>query len=143
MAPVTWQPKRDAIHSAWPVPRLATALKRGLLCQCPACGKQNLFKGYLKVVRECASCGAPLGSAKADDAPPYFTIFIVGHIVVPLILLVEKTSAPSVLAMSAIFLPMTLVLSLALLRPVKGATVGAMVTFGMVQRETDDEPSRN
>ncbi len=140
MALVTWQPSRDPKPSAWPVPKLATALKRGLLCQCPACGQSNLFNGYLKVVRECAGCGAPLGSARADDAPPYFTIFIVGHIVVPLMLVVEKTSAPSIMAMSAIFLPLTLMLTLAFLRPVKGATVGAMVTLGMIQREGNDEP---
>ena len=142
MAPVIWQPKRDEKPVGWPVPKLATALKRGLLGRCPACGQRNLFKGYLRVVGECAGCSAPLGSARADDAPPYFTIVIVGHIVVPLILLVEKTSQPSVLAMSAIFLPLTLVLSLGLLRPVKGATVGAMVTLGMISRENDDTVGR-
>ena len=79
-----------------------------------------------------------MGSARADDAPPYFTIVIVGHIVVPLLLVVEKNATLSLLAMSLIFLPLTLVLTLALLRPVKGATVGAMVTLGMVQREPGD-----
>jgi len=117
---------------------MATALKRGFLCQCPACGQGNLFNGYLKVVRECAGCGAPLGSARADDAPPYFTIFIVGHIVGPLLLMVERAAAPSMLVMSLIFLPLTLVLTLGLLRPVKGATVGAMVTLDMLEREQGD-----
>ena len=138
MAPVQWQPNREQTPVPWPVPRLGVALRRGLLGQCPSCGKQNLFKGYLRVVRECAGCGAPLGSARADDAPPYFTIVIVGHIVVPLLLVVEKNATLSLLAMSLIFLPLTLVLTLALLRPVKGATVGAMVTLGMVQREPGD-----
>lgn len=138
MPPVQWQPKRDAAQLPWPVPPIATALKRGFLCQCPACGKGNLFKGYLKVVPECAGCTAPLGSARADDAPPYFTIFIVGHIVGPLLLMVERAAAPPILTMSLIFLPLTLVLTLALLRPVKGATVGAMVTLGMVEREPSD-----
>ena len=138
MPPVKWQPKREPAQVAWPVPPMWTALKRGFLCQCPACGKSNLFNGYLKVVAECAGCGAPLGSARSDDVPPYFTIFIVGHIIVPLILMVERNAAPSTLVMAAIFLPLTLALTLALLRPVKGATVGAMVTLGMVQREQDD-----
>jgi len=137
MARVTWRPNRDEKDVSWPVPTLGAALKRGLRGRCPACGQRNLFTGYLRVVGECAGCGAPLGTARADDAPPYFTIVIVGHIVVPLILLVEKASQPSVLAMSAIFLPLTLLLSLGLLRPVKGATVGAMVTFGLIGREQD------
>lgn len=141
MPPVQWQPSRSSPQVPWPVPRLGTALKRGLLCQCPACGKRALFNGYLRVVRECSACGAPLGSARADDAPPYFTILIVGHIVVPLMLVVEKSSAPSLMAMSLIFLPLTLVLTLGLLRPVKGATVGAMVTFGMIQRDADNAPN--
>ena len=140
MPHVQWQPNREPTQVLWPVPRLGTALMRGLLCQCPACGKRALFNGYLRVVRECAACSAPLGSARADDAPPYFTILIVGHIVVPLLLLVEKSSALSILTMSLIFLPLTLVLTLTLLRPVKGATVGAMVTFGMIQREAPHVP---
>ena len=41
-------------------------------------------------------CGAPLGLARADDAPPYFTILITGHIVVPLMLLVDRMSEPPI-----------------------------------------------
>ena len=142
MAPIIGQPDRLPKPAPWPVPKLATALKRGLLCRCPACGKAHLFNGYLRVVKRCASCAAPLGSARADDAPPYFTILLVGHIVVPAMLIVEKSSAPPTWLMSAIFLPLTLVLTLALLRPVKGATVGAMLIFGLVKPACDDEHDR-
>ncbi len=30
------------------------------------------------------------GGMRADDAPPYFTILIVGHVLVPLVFVVEK-----------------------------------------------------
>jgi uncharacterized protein (DUF983 family) len=96
-----------------------------------------LFRGYLRVAERCGCCGAPVGCIRADDAPPYFTIFIVGHIVIPLMLLVEREYAPPLWTMAAVFLPLTLLLALALLRPVKGATVGLMMCYGITGREQD------
>jgi uncharacterized protein (DUF983 family) len=106
---------------------------RGACGKCPNCGGGRLFRGYLKVVESCRACEAKLGLLRADDAPPYFTILIVGHIVVPLMLMLERAYAPSLLLQTAIWVPVTLVLSLALLRPVKGATVGVMTACGMLQ----------
>ena len=113
-------------------------MKRGLLGRCPACGEAHLFNGYLRVVPECRHCGAPLGLARADDAPPYFTIFLVGHIIIPVMFLVERHADPSVWLEAAIFLPLTLALTLALLRPIKGGTVGLMLTLGLVKATADD-----
>jgi uncharacterized protein (DUF983 family) len=129
-APVRWQSGRRPAPPAWPVPSFLTALARGLTNRCPACGKAHVFRGYLKVEAACAECGAPLGELRADDAPPYFTIFIVGHVVVPLLFFMERWQPPFWLD-AAIFLPLTLVMSLVLLRPVKGATVGLMLKLNM------------
>lgn len=137
MAPTEWQPKREPVVNPWPMPKLGTAIWRGMKGQCPACGKSHLFNGYLRVTKECTSCGAPLGLARADDAPPYFTIFVVGHIVVPLMMYVDRVQELSVTAMAAIFVPMTLVLSLALLRPIKGGTVGLMVNLNMLKPDAN------
>ena len=137
MAPTQWQPNR--LTSARPEsgeavkPTMATAIRRGLLGRCPSCGKSHLFNGYLRVVTNCAHCDAPLGLARADDAPPYFTICLVGHIVIPLMMYVDRVHVPSTLTMSLIFLPMTLILSLVLLRPIKGGTVGLMVNLNMLK----------
>jgi uncharacterized protein (DUF983 family) len=95
------------------------------------------------VRQACSACGAPVGRVRADDAPPYFTIFLVGHIVVPLMLLLERGSAPDLWVMAAIFLPLTLALCLILLRPVKGATLGLMLALGMTGGEQGpDLPDR-
>jgi uncharacterized protein (DUF983 family) len=102
------------------------AMLRGLQCKCPACGKAAAFAGYLRVTRSCASCGTKLDEFRADDAPPYFTIFAVGHIVVPGMLLVERAYAPETWVQMAIWLPLTVVLALGLLRPIKGATLGLL-----------------
>jgi len=122
----------------WPVPPMGTALLRGLKGHCPACGQTRLFAGYLRVVPACSSCGAPLGRACADDAPPYFTILLVGHIVVPGMLFTEKAYAPPLWLHAAIWLPLTLALSLLLLRPIKGAIVGLMLSLGMLKAAGDD-----
>jgi uncharacterized protein (DUF983 family) len=119
------------------VPPLPAAIWRGLRCRCPACGKTPAFQGYLTVVPRCPLCGAPLGSARADDAPPYFTVLLVGHLVVPLVFLVDLNYAPPIWAMAAIFLPLTLVLTLLLLRPVKGATVGLMLKLDLMKSADD------
>jgi uncharacterized protein (DUF983 family) len=114
---------------------MATAIGRGLLGHCPACGKTHLFNGFLRVTAECSNCGAPLGLARADDAPPYFTILVTGHIVVPLLYVVDRMAAPSTLIMSAIFLPLTFFMALGLLRPIKGGTVGLMLTLDMLKSD--------
>jgi len=116
---------------------MLTAIGRGLLGRCPACGKAHLFNGFIRVVSQCRGCGAPLGLARADDAPPYFTILITGHIVVPLMLIVDRMGEPPIWLMTAIFVPLALCLALALLRPVKGGTVGLMLTLNMLKTDTD------
>ena len=64
------------------------------------------------------------GRHQADDAPPYFTIFIVGHIVVPIALIVERTYQPPLIVHAAIFSVLAVILTLISLPMVKGAVVG-------------------
>ena len=64
------------------------SLFRGALLKCPACGRGAMFRRYLKVADACPACGEELHHHRADDAPAYFTIVIVGHIVVSLVLAV-------------------------------------------------------
>ena len=135
MNPVRWQPGRDVTQNTWPHPPMRTAIGRGLLGRCPACGKAHLFNGFLRVVTACANCAAPLGLARADDAPPYITILVTGHIVVPLLFFVDRMSEPSTLVESLIFVPLTLFLALGLLRPIKGGTVGVMLTLDMLKSD--------
>jgi len=102
MAPIRWQPQRTLHLPPWPIPPLSTALGRGILGRCPACGQAHLFAGFLHIVRECASCRAPLGTARSDDAPPYFVILISGHTVIPVMLLTEKFDNPTNMQLTVI-----------------------------------------
>ena len=83
-----------------------------------------MFRAFLKVVDRCEVCGENLSHHRADDAPAYFVILIVGHIVVALALETEVLFAPPYWLYVAIFTPLTLGLALGLLQPVKGAIVG-------------------
>lgn len=122
----------------WPVPTLFAALARGATNRCPACGHPRLFRSWLGVEMACPACSAPLGEIRADDAPPYFVILITGHIVVPLMFMLEQARQPPLWVHAAIFLPLTLALALVLLRPVKGATVGLMLKLGLLRTGQDE-----
>jgi uncharacterized protein (DUF983 family) len=112
-----------------PVSR-AAALKRGLRHRCPHCGEGRLYRAYLKVVDACAACGHELGQYRADDGPAYFTILLVGHLVVaPMLAVYFFWNGPL-----AVVLPLMLVLlaviTLSVLPRVKGFLVGLLYSLG-------------
>jgi uncharacterized protein (DUF983 family) len=101
-----------------------SSLKRGFCGRCPRCGEGKLFRAFLKVDNGCSECGLDFTPHRADDLPAYLVIAIVGHIVVPAALLIETDYSPPLALQLAIYLPLTALMSLALLQPVKGAVVG-------------------
>ncbi len=130
---VTWTPEARGTAQAHDGLPMLTAMRRGAAGRCPACGKGRLFSTWLGVVPDCAACGARLGLIPADDAPPYFTVFIVAHVAIGLLILLEHSIVLPVATEMMIFLPGTLLLTLALVRPVKGATVGMMLKLGFAK----------
>jgi uncharacterized protein (DUF983 family) len=100
------------------------AMWRGLSSRCPACGKGNLFQKFIKVATTCAQCGEALHHQRADDAPPYFTMMIVGHILIPAVVIVERIWHPDMWLQLVCWIPITFLLTIGLLQPVKGAIVG-------------------
>ena len=70
-------------------------------------------------------------------------IVVVGHIVVPLALAIETHFSPPIALQMAIYLPLTLILSLVLLQPIKGAVVGfqwALRMHGFDENPPSDIP---
>jgi uncharacterized protein (DUF983 family) len=84
---------------------------------------------YLKLVNCCAACGEAYGRFRADDAPPWLTILIVGHLAMPVILTVEHVFDLDVWIGLAIYLPLILVLTLSLLPRCKGIIVALLWVF--------------
>ena len=73
-----------------PRSRCLAAMLRGWRGRCPRCGAGTLFGSFLKMRSHCPACDLALEPYRADDAPAYFTILAVGHIVVPLVLVLER-----------------------------------------------------
>jgi uncharacterized protein (DUF983 family) len=113
-----------------PAPWLPSLL-RGLRGACPACGKGRMFTGYARLRPSCGTCATALEPHRADDAPMYFTILIVGHIVVPLMLVAEQLYSPADWVHMALWMPLTLMLALAILPRAKGALVGLQWALGV------------
>ncbi len=101
-----------------------SAMKRGFRSRCPRCGEGKLFRAFLKVDDHCSVCGLDFTPHRADDLPAYLVIVIVGHIMVPLALMIETNYSPPVALQLSIYLPLTFILSILLLQPVKGVVVG-------------------
>lgn len=108
-----------------PAPRdVPGAMLRGALHRCPACGRGPLFRAYLKVSDACPACGEALHHQRADDAPPYVTIFVIGHLVVAAVLAVDLAYAWPLWLHALVWTPVTVGLCLAVLPSAKGALVG-------------------
>ena len=99
----------------------------GLAGRCPNCGEGHLFEGFLKVAPRCEACGFDLGAADTGDGPAVFVILIAGFIVVFAALFTEFAFHPPVWVHLVIWLPLTLILCLGLLRPVQGRMLAAAV----------------
>jgi uncharacterized protein (DUF983 family) len=106
-------------------------MRRGLQRRCPCCGGGRLFRGYVKQEPVCAGCGEDLLQFRADDAPAYFTILLVGHVIVPAMLALEVALHPSTLVHTLLWVPLTLAMTVLLLPPIKGALIGVQWAFGV------------
>lgn len=105
---------------------ILASMGRGLRRSCPHCGQGQIFKGYLKLSEHCTSCKAPTGEIRADDLPPYLTIFLVGHLIIPLLVLTEAIYHPPLWLQMTVWPSLTLLLTLGILPFIKGAAVGLM-----------------
>lgn len=115
--------------------RALGAMTRGLRRRCPKCGAGQLFRGYLTPRDRCDDCGAETGRIYTADIAPYFTILIVGHIIVPLILLVERLAAPPLPLQLTVWPLVTLALTCWLLPHIKGCIMGLMWALGLQGHE--------
>ena len=115
------------------VPPLLTVLGRGIAGRCPNCGIGRIFAGFLRIAPACAHCAAPLGALRADDAPPYIVIFLVGHLLLPPIFWIEKAYEPPMWLHMVVWLPLFALICTFMLRPIKGAVVGLMWRLGFAE----------
>ncbi|MBA2590695.1 MAG: DUF983 domain-containing protein [Alphaproteobacteria bacterium] len=104
---------------------LKTAARRAVANRCPACGKGKLMRSYLKQVENCAACGESLGQIRADDAAPWLTIILVGHVFLPIAFMMNLDWMPTwvaMLSLSTVFVA----ISLAILPRAKMLFIGVL-----------------
>lgn len=113
-------------------------LLRGLIGRCPNCGEGALFAGFLKVAPACPSCGYDLGKADSGDGPAVFVILIAGFLVAFAALYVELAFTPPIWLHLVIWLPLTVIVSVGLLRPLKGVMLAAQFSNRAAEARADD-----
>jgi uncharacterized protein (DUF983 family) len=115
--------------------RIMTGVRRGLRLRCPNCGAGHLFRGFLKVSARCEVCGADNTIYPSDDAPPYVTLVIVGHVFIPIIFWTEMaTWAPPIWVLLSFWLPLIAAVTIAALPYIKGAVIGYEWAIGMTRQ---------
>lgn len=107
-----------------------SALVRGAKCRCPRCGEAQLFRAWLKPVDRCGHCKQDWSLQQADDFPAYIGIFVVGHLLAPVVIAMISGGVSAWLTL-AILLPVAVAMLLAMLQPTKGAVIAFLYWHGI------------
>lgn len=100
-----------------------SAFATGLRGKCPRCGTAPIFQGFLGLAPACRSCGLNFGFADSGDGPAVFVSLIGGFLVLGLALWTELKYEPPFWLHLVIFLPLTALICVGLLRPLKGVLI--------------------
>lgn len=68
---------------------------------------------------------------QADDFPAYIGIFVVGHLLAPVVIAMIGTFGMSAWLTLAIILPVAVAMLIAMLQPTKGAVIGFLWWHGI------------
>ena len=98
-------------------------ISTGLAGRCPRCGDGRLFSGFITVAPRCEVCGLDYAFADAGDGPAVFIALIGGFVVLGIALWTEIAFQPPIWLHMVLFLPLTLIVCLGLLRPFKGVLI--------------------
>jgi uncharacterized protein (DUF983 family) len=113
-------------------------LLAGLAGRCPNCGEGALFRGFLTVADHCAACSYDFSRADSGDGPAVFVMLIGGFIVAFAALFTEIAYRPPIWVHLAVFLPMTVVVCMGLLRPMKGVLLAAQFANRAAESRHED-----
>jgi uncharacterized protein (DUF983 family) len=92
--------------------------------RCPRCGKGRLFAGVISFAGRCDTCELDYTAFNVGDGAASFLILIIGAIVTGLAMWLELSVSPPWYVHAALWLPLTLVLTIGLLRIAKGLLLG-------------------
>lgn len=135
------EPAEAVEFKAEPRP-IVRSMWRGTLGRCPHCGEGKLFGRFLKVEPECSACGEVYSHHRADDAPPYFTMMLSGHILVPIMLWIQMSYDLPLWVHLTVWLPLIGIGTVVMLQPVKGAIVAFQWAMRMHGFDGDPDDDR-
>ena len=92
--------------------------------RCPRCGEGRLFNGFVALNERCSNCDQSFKFADSGDGPAVFVILLAGFVIIALMFWVENSYEPPIWVHLVVFLPLTLITCLGLLRPLKGLMIG-------------------
>ena len=85
---------------------------------CPQCGKQSVFKTFLKIKDKC-NCGLDLSNHDLGDGPSFFAMFFLNIFIVLLAIIVEINFSPPLWLHLVLWVPLIIILSVLLIRYLK------------------------
>ncbi len=91
-------------------------IKAALHGCCPRCGKGRLFAGIITFAPRCTACGLDFAQFNVGDGAASFLILIVGAVVTGLAMWLELSRSPPWYVHVVLWLPLTLLLSVGLMR---------------------------
>jgi uncharacterized protein (DUF983 family) len=100
-----------------PLPNLIGAAAKGL---CPKCGAPGLFSGIIRFSTHCPVCNLDYRQFNVGDGPAAFLILIVGAVIMLCAVIVELKFEPPFWLHILLWLPVTAVMVVGLLRIAKG-----------------------
>lgn len=115
--------------------------RAGLSCRCPRCGIGPLFTGPFSLVicTTCTNCGLDYTFIDSGDGPAVFAIMLLGFVMVGAALFLEFRFSPPLWVHVAIWTPITIIISLGLLRPLKGLLIALQfhrnAALGQLEKE--------
>jgi uncharacterized protein (DUF983 family) len=105
-----------------------SAISTGLAGKCPRCGDGRMFQGFLAVATKCDVCDLDYSFADSGDGPAVFVTLIAGFLVLGAALAVDMAYEPPIWVYIVVFLPLTVIVCLGLLRPLKGLLIASQYT---------------
>lgn len=95
----------------------------GMKGKCPRCGRGKLFAGFLSLADECSVCGLKYEFADSGDGPAWFIMTGIGFVIATAAMLTEIMFQPPYWLHALLWFPLTLVLAIAPIRPLKGLMI--------------------
>jgi uncharacterized protein (DUF983 family) len=90
---------------------------------CPRCKTSSMFKGLLSFHEACPTCSLPLAERDVGDGATFIVVILVGFLITLGSVIVEFSYSPPLWVHAVLWLPLTLLLSIAGLRVARAVSV--------------------